>query len=138
VFKIPPSTPELNHILGELNRCISKSDAKLVGPLIMKSALSNEDIGRSNLKVNYMQQIDKFVPDVVDPFRVEKDIYFQNCVHMQFSGKGEDFLYMFHRTIYMIKYENMLPSRETYTIFIALNKENDNIFAEIYIPVLQP
>jgi len=132
-----PKESELRIILDEFAACISKLGISLVGPLIMKSTFMRGNTSRSKPVITYMQQVDVLIGigNLEKPFVFEEDIFIPNCVRMQFSGKEKDFLYLFYKTMSLIKYENMQPSMEVYTFFISLNRESGDISAEVYVPV---
>jgi len=133
---IIPGTLQIKKVIAELNSCAIKHGGQPSGPLIMKtSVLRTDQLGNKTYTV-YMQQLDMNIQDVEEPYIIEKSIVIPNCVHLLFKGNTEDFIYLFYKTISLIKYENMIPSKDTFTLFTPESNNNDCIAAELYIPVM--
>jgi hypothetical protein len=101
----------------------------------MKSAVENDDSIGSRSVITYIQQSNSLIQNIESPFSIQESIIIPNCVYMFFSGEEHEFLYLFFKMISVIGYENMLPSKETYTFFLSQNDDDNIIAAEIYTPL---
>jgi len=133
-----PYENRLNDYLKELDTCITNNMVNPVGPLIMKTYLTNNDNIDPQFVGCYLQQTDSFLHELNDPFSMEEKIEIPECIYKKYEGQEKGLLKVFLEIQTHIKEKAIELSGEIYTVFASQDNKTDIIVAELFLPIKDP
>jgi len=130
-----PRIIDIRDIMTEFKTYISALGTYEIGPLIMKTEIVKGANRQSCFITTYIQQLDAYVSRVEAPYKMLELISNENCLFSNFTGQKNDLLARFSNMQSFAKDKGLTLANEIYMRFIFQDCDEDNISADIFIPV---
>lgn len=128
----------INNISLVVNRMINyiKSHGTLnVGPVIQHNIYSKDQNSKSNVRIILMIQCKDYIANVEPPYKIHSKMKIKDCYMCHYRGNDNQLQYAYMK-IQVEAFEDDIKLEScNYTIFLNNNKEDDTIYADVFIPV---
>lgn len=124
---------EFDNDINKMEGYAKSKGAFSLGPLIEYTNAIIENNGNINMEIKLLRQLNKYINNIDNEYRMESVIRVSNCMYCRYIGP-EDKLKFAYDKINLVAFEEDIPLKgDSYTIFVDRNEEDDTIVADVFM-----